>query len=68
MKKLSPFVRIGSFVGTGLDIIMADAVRLGGAVDELEDEGTTRDNTSTSGEAIAKRLASISCPEKKEPR
>lgn len=54
MEELAPFVRVGGLVGAGFEVLVADAVGLGGAVDELEDERTTRDDTITSGQATDK--------------
>jgi hypothetical protein len=52
MQELAPFFNVGSLVcGTGDLFLEAIGLRIGGTVDELEDEGTARDDTGATREA-----------------
>jgi hypothetical protein len=52
VQELSPLVRVGSLVGAVLEVVGIDAVALGGAVDELEDERSSSDNAGASRQAV----------------
>lgn len=49
MEELSPLVDVSSFISAILDVVGRDAIALGGAVDQLQDERPASNDAGASG-------------------